>query len=136
MEVDASSAWNTPTGAKVPNSATGLYDKVIVTPALENIQVDADNSGVDFMEKFLQVMSVEFGHFSSSAQVAKENSYNEQIETSESYNDTYRGLMQGAVEIGKKYRTEVNKPIDEKSDIPMKKHEEKVKTLKDSNNRQ
>jgi RHS repeat-associated protein len=100
--------------------ADGLYDKVIITPDLNKLDVRAKADGIDFEEKLIQTMSVEKDHIATKEQIAKEKSYNYDLFSSPAVvEDTYGPLLQNAVKAGKEYRKEKGQTIDASSNLPI-----------------
>ena len=116
-EKGSNSEWHAGLGEK--KNADGLYETVTITPSLEKIEAKAEASGVDFEEKFLQVMSVETGHIGTKEQIEKEIGFENQTATPDQFKEVYNGLLNQAIRVGKEYRNEVGKPIDESSKIPI-----------------
>jgi RHS repeat-associated protein len=116
-EKGSNSEWHAGLGEK--KNADGLYETITITPSLGNIEAKAEASGVDFEEKFLQVMSVETGHIGTKEQIEKEKGFDNQTATPDQFKEVYNGLLNQAIRVGKEYRNEVGKPIDESSKIPI-----------------
>ena len=99
----------------------GLYSNVTITPSLKAIEKKAKQTGVDEMEKYLQVLSVELGHIETKEQIDNEKIYAKEMDdySSEGFAIVYNPLLNEAVRVGKKYRDEKEIPVDSTSDIPV-----------------
>ncbi|NLL28864.1 MAG: hypothetical protein GX259_08705 [Bacteroidales bacterium] len=65
--------------------------------------------GIDYMERFLQVMEVKKTHITDSAQIAIEKSYNFYLnQSTQSKQDCYTNTLNNAIRVGKQCRNESN----------------------------
>lgn len=110
-----------PASGKYRTDKNGNYKgRMIVTPDIDAIKASAAKDGIDYMEKFLQVMEVEKTHITDPAQIAIEKSYNFDLnQSTQSKQDCYTNPLNNAIRVGKQYRNEMNQTIDGSSNIPV-----------------
>ncbi|PHR42305.1 MAG: hypothetical protein COA32_17600, partial [Fluviicola sp.] len=117
------SKWSPLKGTMAQDKETGLYKSaIIITPDVVKLKASAKTDGIDYEEKLLQTISVEFGHVSTKEQIDKEKSYDYNLfKSPEVVEDVYGDLLNEAIRIGKEYRVEKEQDIDETSNYPVTK---------------
>ncbi len=119
--------------------ATGqLYEEVVVTFNLGGIKKRAEEDGISEEEKFIQVVSVELGHFETAGQISNELRYSNPDNAKE-FKWMYELLVNEAIREGLNYREEKKIPASPTSFIPftkLKQHEYGGKLELDEGNQQ
>jgi len=83
------------------NKQTGLYfGPIIITPDLEKIKERATSENIDDKERFLQVMSIELGHFSTSNQINIEENYDSPMGSKKAKEAIYSNQKRGSQIVG------------------------------------
>lgn len=96
-------------------TSDGLYEEIVITPIWRNIKKNAKEDGMGVEEKFIAVMTVEWGHYSSQAQIVLEISMGglKEIKSDPSkYATVYNKLLNDAIRAEMEFRNETGIPID------------------------